>query len=135
MNAPFNLPIGSSINVKMIAYNYYGESAYSPICSNLNVVWKPYAVENLRDDTSVTSATLIGLLWEKPAIDNGRPVLDYFINYDQAIDDWITLTENVPSESYTSVIGLVSGETYKLRVYARNSVGLSPLSEITILVA
>ena len=45
------------------------------------------------------------------------------------------MAENVPSEDYTTVIGLVSGETYKLRVYARNSVGLSPLSEISILVA
>lgn len=34
MNSPFSLPIGEVINVKMIAYNYYGESSYSPIAGN-----------------------------------------------------------------------------------------------------
>lgn len=137
MNAPFDLPIGDRIDVQMIAYNYYGESAYSPIASNLVVVWKPEAILNLRDDTAQTSATQIALLWDPPAIDNGRPVLDYTIEYDQgsALNDWITLELNVPGPEYVSVLGMVSGETYKLRVYARNSVGLSPYREITILVA
>lgn len=44
MNSPFDLPLFESINVKMIAYNYYGESVYSPIASNLWVVWKPDAI-------------------------------------------------------------------------------------------
>lgn len=82
MNSPFSLPIGEVINVKMIAYNFYGESSYSPIASNQNVVWKPDAVINLRDNTAVTKATRIGLLWEDGQSDNGRPILDYTITYD-----------------------------------------------------
>lgn len=54
----------------------------------------------------------------------------------------MTLAENVPRQDenvltqvYTSVIGLVSGDVYNFRVYARNSVGLSPLTQVSILVA
>lgn len=66
----------------MIAYNFYGESTYSPIASNLWVVWKPTQVRDLRDDTTQTSATKIGILWTIPAENNGREVLDYKIEYD-----------------------------------------------------
>jgi hypothetical protein len=61
--------------------------------------------------------------------------LDYKITYDQASDSWVDLVEGITDLKYTTEIGLVVGDTYKLRVYARNSVGLSPATEITILVA
>jgi hypothetical protein len=95
----------------------------------------PDAVQNLQDAIEVTSAYVIGLTWEDGPSNNGRPILDYKITYDQATDSWVDLVEGVTDLEYTTEIGLVAGETYKLRVYARNSVGFSAPTEITILVA
>lgn len=95
----------------------------------------PLAVVNLQDNVSITSATRVGLLWEDGANDNGRPVIDYLIEYDQSTGDWVELASGVTEREYTTQIGLLAGETYTFRVYARNSVGFSPATEISILVA
>jgi hypothetical protein len=82
MTAPFNLPLYEQINVRMVAYNIYGESELSLTAQNLWIVWKPESVLNLRDDTAVSSAVQIGLLWDEPVENNGREVIDYLIEYD-----------------------------------------------------
>ena len=56
--------------------NYFGEVGPGPSCE-IELVYKPDAPLNLRSDPSVTTASLIGLKWERP--DDGCPVNYYVV--------------------------------------------------------
>ena len=139
MASPFSLPLGETIDVRLLAYNYYGESEYSQIASNLQIVWKPDPIQNLQThytpNLAVTDAYKVGLTWDDGPSDNGMPITDYQIQYDQSTDVWQVLKDSVENKYYETTIGLIAGNTYKFRVLARNSVGLSGPTEISVLVA
>ena len=63
------------------------------------------------------------------------PITDYQIQYDQSTDVWQVLEDSVNNKYYETTMGLIAGNTYKFRVLARNSVGLSDPTEISVLVA
>lgn len=57
------------------------------------------------------------------------------MQYDQGADIWIELAV-VTEKSYTTEVDIISGQTYKFKVEARNEVGFSPESaELSILAA
>lgn len=61
--SPFNLVLGDSIDVQIIAWNIYGNSSSSVIGSGANIVVLPSAPFNFANVASITLATQIGLSW------------------------------------------------------------------------
>ena len=55
----------------------------------------PDAPINLANNPSVTSALQIGLTWTQGLSNNGKPVIDYTISFDQAIGVWLTIATGV----------------------------------------
>jgi hypothetical protein len=80
--APFSLDGGSDIYATVIAVNYYGSSVESEPGNGAKVVLVPDAPLLVRDDPSVTSATVAGLLWTDGVSNGGKSVIDYTISYD-----------------------------------------------------
>ena len=78
----------------------------------------------VRDELSTTK-TQVAFSWTAPVVDGGNTVIDYSIEMDHDNDDvYIEIATGVTLTSYT-LTGLSEGNTYRFRVRARNSVGLS----------
>jgi hypothetical protein len=80
--APYSLTLGSSIDVKVIANNVYGDSDYSAVGSGAFIVLVPDAPENLANLPDITNVLRIGFEWTEGTSNNGKPVLDYQVDYD-----------------------------------------------------
>jgi hypothetical protein len=90
----------------------------------------------LTNDGAETSEAQIGFTWSTGVSTGGRPILDYRIFYDQGMGNWVELAPTVPEKEYVTQVSIISGQTYKFKVQARNEVGYSPDSdEISILAA
>lgn len=85
---------------------------------------EPDAPVNLARDNVETTTTQIGFTWEEAADNGGQIVLDYRISFDQSTDTWITLATAITNTYYTKG-DLITGNTYKFKVEARNAVGYS----------
>ena len=97
----------------------------------------PNAPVSLQNNLAVTLATQIGLTWVDGTSSGGVPIIDYQIWYDSGIlnSNLIQLVTGLTTKSYTAT-GLTEGTTYVFKVAARNSVGVSPLSEqVSVLAA
>lgn len=88
---PYNLNLGSSIDVKVIAYNVYGDSDYSAVGSGDFIVLVPDAPIQLANMPDVTNVLQIGLQWQDGSSDNGKLVEDYTVSYDQSTGVWVNL--------------------------------------------
>ena len=98
----------------------------------------PDAPTDLQNDLAVTSDTTVGISWRNGASDGGASVIDYRISYDQSVGNYVTLADGLTDSHYstTSSVSLIKGQTYRFRVQARNTVGLSLHSEeLAVLVA
>lgn len=113
---PFNLVLGASIEVVVIANNEYGDSLESAVGSGANIVLVPDAPINLKDAPSITTASKIGLTWDTGASSGGKPILDYTIYFDQSTSNWIELANSVTTRTYTTETTLIRGRTYKFKV-------------------
>lgn len=100
--SPFNLPWGSSIYVKVIAYNVYGDSAESPVGNGAVILTNPDAPTDLIEVYADRTATALGISWTEGPADGGRPVLDYQVSYDQAIDDYVVLETGILLENFVA---------------------------------
>lgn len=99
------------------------------------MVQPPDAPVDFANNPAITSATNIGLQWSRGLSDGGKDVIDHTVSYDQGINKFIVLESGIVGTSYTSP-AMTPGTTYKFKVQARNSVGLSSYSEeISILAA
>jgi hypothetical protein len=131
----YQLPWGSSIYAKVIAYNLYGYSSESPEGNGAIILTNPDAPISLAETVNARTSTTITLTWSNGVADGGAAVEDYRISYDQATGDYITLATYVHTTSYTATT-LTAGNTYKFKVESRNSYGYSEQSEfISILCA
>jgi len=133
---PFNINVGYSIYIKVIAKNEYGTSQISDPGNGaimVSVPDKPFLVMN---DATITSDSKIGIFWFDGATNGGSPIVDYKIMWDQSIGYWVSLVEGLTDRVYQTSSTLLKGRTYSFRVYARNSVGYSVASsDLDILVA
>ena len=77
---PFNLPWGSDIYVKLIAYNVYGDSGESTEGNGAVILTTPDFPINLSEVYADRTATSLGLEWEDGSQNGGSPVLDYTIS-------------------------------------------------------
>jgi len=94
------LPWGSSVYVKVVAYNLYGDSAESIVGNGAVILTIPDAPTNLIQVYAHRSATTLGLTWTEGPHNGGRPVLDYQLSYDQATDDFIVLKTGIMTTEY-----------------------------------
>lgn len=62
-NAPFNLALGDSIVLRVIAHNIYGPSLTSEEGSGANIVLAPDAPTSFANVPAITNASRIGLIW------------------------------------------------------------------------
>jgi hypothetical protein len=135
------MELGSSIYAKVSATNYYGTSEMSDAFNGGTMVVMPDAPLNVRDDTSITTASVIGLTWApearrlQEASNGGTPILDYAISYDQATGTWIDLVTGITDDFYTTTISLTAGGTYSFKIRARNAVGFSEDSDPISIIA
>lgn len=100
------------------------------------VTYVPDAPINLTRDEANTGKFQIGFSWEDGASDNGWPVEDYRIMYDQGTNTWVTLVQMLTTKMYIQSTGISPGVYYTYRIEARNVIGFSPPSvEVSILAA
>lgn len=122
------MPYGSSIVVKLIAYNNYGDSEESDPGNGAVILTYPDAPVNVAEVYSERAATSLGLSWDKGASNGGSAILDYTVSYVQGDDNYQKLKSGILLEQYTA-ISLTAGVTYRFKIQARNEFGLSPYSE------
>lgn len=125
--APYDLPWGSSIQVKLTATNAYGDSQQSTVGNGAVILTNPDAPVNLANNAAVTTSTQIGLTWDEGEANGGAPVTDYRVSYDQASGLYVTLASGVTVTSYIAT-GLEAGRNYKFKVEAHNEFGYSEYS-------
>ena len=61
--APYNLEKGDSVQVRIVAINYYGESLSSPVGNGALIQTVSTEPINLSNVPSITNAEVIGLSW------------------------------------------------------------------------
>lgn len=83
IEAPFNLPWGSSIYAIITATNAYGTSVDSEAGNGAIILTVPDAPINLANVPSITAGAQIGLVWEDDFSDGGTPIIDYRVWTDQ----------------------------------------------------
>ena len=88
---PYNLVGKTSVYAKVYAINYYGSSVEPDPANGAIIVYVPDAPLNFKDNTAVTSAYVIGLMWNDGLLNGGTPVIDYTVSFDQSTGVWITL--------------------------------------------
>jgi hypothetical protein len=126
--SPFSLPWGSSVFAQLVGYNSYGDSAISPAGNGAIILTVPDAPTSLAEVTTSRTATSITFNWSAGASNGGAVVIDFRVNFDQALSTYMIRASGVTSTQYTAT-GLTPGLTYKFTVEARNSYGYSAVSE------
>jgi hypothetical protein len=123
---------------KIVAYNSIGDSVESPVGNGalLKLSLVPDA-PILNQNIASSTKTQIGVTWVDGVYSGGQPVEDYRLSYDQGTNglSFITVASGILTKSYT-LTGLISGNTYKIRLESRNSIGYSSYSnEVTAIAA
>jgi hypothetical protein len=77
----YGLNWGSSIYVKVIAYNSYGNSLYSDVGNGAVLMTIPSPQVNLAETTSLRATQTIALEWQNGVTDGGTPIVDYQVNF------------------------------------------------------
>ena len=84
-------------------------AAYDP-----SAITVPDAPTNLADDTSITSSSDIGLIWDAPVSDGGSAVIDYKLVFDDG-NGYALLANALTALTYTAS-GLTTGTEYKFKI-------------------
>ena len=95
----------------------------------------PDAPTKLKEIVELRTKTSISFSWSDGASDGGSRIIDYRVNFDQALGSYVIRAAGITSKSFTAN-GLTAGLTYKFKVEARNSFDYSEMSqEIAIICA
>lgn len=131
--APFSLPWGSSVVVKVTATNSYGDSNESLPGNGAVIITYPDAPVGLSEVVALRTPSSISFVWSEGAQNGGTPVFEYRISMDSGSGFEILTT--VTSLEHTET-GLTFGQIYKFYVEAHNAFDYSVASEtISILCA
>ena len=86
---------GDEIRAKVTATNSYGTSGESAVGGGDVVVLVPDPPINLIDDVDVTTAYIMGMLWQDPVNDGGKPIEDYVVSSDQSTGVWVDYAHGI----------------------------------------
>ena len=112
---------GVTYNFRISANNLAGSNAPSMTVSEI-----PYTTADQISTVAILAGnTIIDLSWNVP-FDGGRDISDYLIEKSLNNSDWIA--DGSSNTTYYTASGLINGQTYYFKVYARNIDGLSPAS-------
>ena len=128
-DSTYQLPWGSSITAKVVAYNLYGYSAESLEGNGAVILTYPDAPINVAETVEARTASTITFTWSEGAANGGAPVEDYRVTYDQSTGTYVVLASAVNALTFTAT-ELTAGYTYKFKIEARNSYGYSVYSEV-----
>ena len=112
---------GTAYDIRVRATNRAGSSAWATVSAT------PAAVPRIPTNmTATTSGRGIDVTWTPPA-DGGSPITRYTVQYcSSGCANWQTRTvSGNPPATTTTLTGLASGTTYRVRVRAVNSAGES----------
>jgi hypothetical protein len=84
--SPYNLPWGSSVQVKVTSENIYGISGTSAVGSGAILLTYPDTPLNFARDSVLNTANSITLTWSEGVADGGTNVLDYVLYYTLTTD-------------------------------------------------
>ena len=104
----FQLPWGSGIYAKVLAYNLYGDSDESAVGNGAVILTFPDPQINLQEEIAYRSATSITFSWSLGAANGGAEVLDFRIYYEHTNGEWLILASEVSTQQYTAT-GLTAG--------------------------
>ena len=106
--APFSLSWGAPIFATVIAQNLYGDSAESQPGNGAYMLTNPSEPLNLREETSMRTASTLGLVWDQGIFDGGESVSSYAVSEFDADTGDYTLLYEVPNLTVL-VYGLTFG--------------------------
>jgi hypothetical protein len=129
IGSSFQHPWGSSIYAKIVAYNTYGYSSESADGNGAIILTYPDAPISVAETVASRTPTTISITWSLGSSNGGASVEDYRITYDQSSDDFVVLVSGLNQLSYTAS-ALTTGNTYKFKLEARNSLGYSSYSSV-----
>jgi len=130
--SPYSLAWGSSIYVKVIATNLYGDSTESSEGNGAVITTSPDAPINLAENTSQRTKSTLGLTWSAGSSNGGASIIDYRISMAESGGAFSVLASDLVSAEYLAT-SLTFGTTYEFKVEARNSYGYSAYSSTTSL--
>jgi hypothetical protein len=101
-DAPFNLPWGTEIFVKVTATNMKGNSRESKPGRGAIITTTPDAPVNLDENFSQRTKTTLGLIWDQGVENGGDVILDYRISSAIVGDQYEILASGVVNQFYTA---------------------------------
>lgn len=120
-----SLTNGSAYDVKVLATNAAGSSAYSSTTSATprTTPGAPTGLSAVHGDSQVS------LTWTAPASNGGNAISDYVVEYKVSVDStWDTFADGTSTATTATVTGLNNGTTYSFRVSAVNAAGTGTAS-------
>ena len=121
-------PPGQTIHYRVFAINTHGDSPASNIVSIATAAKPPGRPTNVR--ATATGSTVL-LSWSAPTYTGGAAVSGYRVEVaDAATANWVVLVENTESTETSYSHRANPGTTQSYRVFAINSAGRSPSSNV-----
>lgn len=82
-SAPYNLTIGTAVQVRVVAINIIGLGPISVTGGAAVSAVVPSPPLSVIRNNNLTTITQISLNWTQPASNGGSPIIDYAVSYDQ----------------------------------------------------
>ena len=127
--APFNLPWGSSVHAKVVAFNIYGDSEESDSGNGAVIITYADAPYGLTETVASRAADSITFSWTEGAANGGSAVTGYKISSDLATGGTFSVIDTGITETFYTSTGLTAGQTYIFKIEAENEFGFSSFSE------
>jgi hypothetical protein len=127
-DAPFEIPWGSNVYVKIIATNVKGNSQESDLGYEAVLYRRPDMPINFSEDLSLRTISTIGLVWEEGVENGGAMVEDYIITVYITVDGTVNAPYIFKSAITTTnflAISLTRGVLYTFSIQSRTIYGYS----------
>jgi hypothetical protein len=101
---------------------------------NLDPIPLTYNVEPIPPGAPVIKYAIpqngaVDLTWDEPLLTGGAEITDYKIEYRTGTDAWTEHEDDVSTDLFTTVSGLINGTIYEFRIIAVNALGVGEPSD------